>query len=90
MSRRLTARDLRHDADSVRFGDAMIRCEGYAPDCSEQGRCRHDGKCFSSEPELVAARMVEGLIPAGQHIRGVHYAYLRRVAEMLREGRVYL
>ena len=90
MSRRITSRDLRHDADNFRFGEAMIRCEGYAPDCSEHGRCRHDGRCFSSTPELVAARMVEGLIPTSQHISGVHFAYLRRVAEMLREGRVHL
>lgn len=90
MSRHPRERDLRHDADSFRFGDAMVQCEGYAPSCSEQGRCMMDGRCFSHDAHLVAARMIEGLIPASQHIPGVHFAYLRRVAEMLREQRVHL
>lgn len=89
MSRRITSRDLRHGADDFRYGAAMIRCEGYAPACSADGRCHKDDRCFSSAPELVAARMVESLIPAGEHVSGLHYALLRRVAAMLREGRIY-
>lgn len=89
MTRRLSERDLRHGADSVRFGDAMARCEGYAPDCSERGRCLGEGGCFSSSPHLVAARMVESLLPTDGRA-GVHFAYLRQVAELLRNGKVYL
>ncbi|PHP18768.1 hypothetical protein CG471_15995 [Sphingobium sp. IP1] len=89
MSRRIRERDLRHDADSFHFGDAMVQCEGYAPSCSEQGRCMMDGRCFLHDAHLVAARMVESLIPTSQHVSGLHLAYPRRVAEMLREGRIY-
>lgn len=88
MSRRLTQRDLRHDADSYRFGDAMIQCEGYAPACSDLGRCQMDGRCFSQPAHLVAARMIEHMIPSDQC--GLHFAYLRQVAELLRSGKVYL
>lgn len=89
MTRRPSERDLRHDADSVRFGDAVARCEGYAPACAEQGRCLGDGACFSNSAHLVAARMIEGLLPTDGRA-GVHFAYLRQVVEMLRAGRVHL
>lgn len=87
---RVTERDLRHDADSARFGNAMLTCEGYAPGCSETGRCQRDGQCFASNPSLVAARLIEGLIPTSCHARGMHLAYLRKVADMLREGDIHL
>ncbi|WP_343546758.1 hypothetical protein [Sphingobium yanoikuyae] len=90
MSRRISERDLRDDADPYRFGEAMVRCEGFAPDCSARGSCGMNGRCFSGDAHLVAARMVESLIPTSQHVSGLHLAYLRRVAEMLREGRVCL
>lgn len=83
-------RDLRHDADSVRFGDAMARCEGFAPACSEYGVCQREGACFSGAANLIAARMIERMIERSPHARGLHRAYLRRAAEMLREGKVYL
>ncbi len=89
MSRRLTERDLRHDADPVRFGDAMLRCEGYTPACSEKGVCEYGGRCFSGSAHLVAARMIEALLP-GPHTAGTHFAYLQRVARMLRDGEVHL
>lgn len=90
--RRLTEQDLAHDADSVRFGAAMLKCEGYGPACSESGRCQLGGDCFASPPNLVAARMIEGLIPNGPLGRpaGMHLAYLQRCAEMLRAGSIYL
>lgn len=81
--------DLRHDADPVRFGTAMLACEGYAPDCSTYGVCMAGGRCFASPPNLVAARMIERIIPKDGRA-GVHLAYLRRVAEMLREDRINL
>jgi hypothetical protein len=80
-------RDLRHDADAVRFGNAMACCEGYAPACSEDGKCQRGGECFKSAPHLVAARMVESLLPTDGRA-GLHFHYLRRVAEMLRSGRL--
>lgn len=90
MSRRLTERDVAHDADPVRFGDAMLRCEGYAPACCDAGRCLNGGSCFASPAHLVAARMIEGLIDPSAHATGLHYAYLRRAAEMLRADRIGL
>ena len=81
--------DLRHDADPVRFGNAMLKCEGFAPDCSQYGRCHLSGQCFASPGHLVAARMIEALIPA-HGPAGTHYAYLKRVAEMLREDKIDL
>lgn len=87
---RVRERDLSHDADSVRFGAAMLKCEGYAPGCSEAGRCTNGGRCFGSAPNLIAARMVEAMIPGDGHTRGVHYAYLRRLAEMLRNDEIHL
>lgn len=86
---RVRERDLRHDADPVRFGAAMLACEGFGPDCSAHGRCMRDGDCFASPPHLVAARMVESLIPTDGRA-GMHIAYLKRVVERLREGRVDL
>lgn len=82
-------RDLAHDADPVRFGAAIGKCEGYAPDCSHYARCHLGGQCFASPGHLVAARMVEGLLP-GDGRAGTHFAYLRRAAEMLREGKIEL
>lgn len=87
---RVRERDLRHDGDAVRFGYAMLKCEGYAPACSEAGRCTRDGRCFGSIPSDVAARMIEAMIPTDQHTTGVHFAYLRRVAELLRDGKIDL
>lgn len=68
---------------------AVGKCEGFTPDCSYHGACMLDGDCFASPPNLVAARMVEKLIPKDGPA-GVHYAYLRRVVEMLREDRLSL
>lgn len=82
-------RDLRHDASDVRFANAMMRCEGYSPDCSHNGRCMRDGECFASSAHLVAARMIESLLPTDGRA-GVHFAYLRRCAEMLRSERINL
>lgn len=90
MSRRLTERDIAHDADPVRFGDAMLRCEGYAPTCCDAGKCMNGGSCFASPANLVAARMIESLIDPSPHSVGAHYAYLRKVASMLREGKVWI
>ncbi|QEH79965.1 hypothetical protein EIK56_18230 [Sphingomonas sp. C8-2] len=82
-------RDLRHDADPVRFGAAMTVCEGYAPECSYQGRCTRDGQCFASPAHLVAARMIESLLPTDGRA-GMHYAYLQKVAQMLRDDQIDL
>ena len=82
-------RHLAHDADPVRFCDAVSKCEGYTPDCSHNGRCMLDGQCFASPPNLVAARLVESIIPDDGRA-GVHLAYLRKCAEMLRTGMIVL
>lgn len=60
---RIGERHLRHGADPEKFGSAMSKCEGFAPDCSYHGRCMADGACFASPPHLVAARMIEDILP---------------------------
>lgn len=80
-------RDLRLDSDPVRFGNAIVRCEGYSPDCMYNGRCSRKGECFASPPHLVAARMIEDIIPNDGR-GGRHIAYLRLAAEGLRNGRI--
>lgn len=85
--------DLAHGAPDGRFAEAVAKCEGYTPDCIYVGRCRFDGRCFASPANLVAARMIEGLFPKGaerQHIRGMHWALLEKVAQMLRDDAVGL
>lgn len=89
MSRGGRERDLAHDADPVRFANAVLRCEGYTPDCAYHGRCQLAGQCFASPGHLVAARLVEGLIPSPCP-SGTHFAYLARVAELLRSGLIAL
>lgn len=66
-----------------------MKCEGFPPNCVYSGRCEMSGQCFASPAHLVAARLVETLIPTDGRA-GVHLAYLRRVAEMLRRGQVGL
>ena len=83
-------RDLRHGAPDARFGAAVMACEGFTPDCSHHGRCMNDGLCFANAPQLVAARMIEKLLPESRNAIGMHLAYVRRVAEMLRAGDIQL
>lgn len=82
-------RDLKDGSPEGRFGEAVSKCEGYTPDCVFHERCMFDGRCFDSRPELVAARMIEGLLPSDGRA-GVHLAYIRKVADMLRNGYVHL
>jgi hypothetical protein len=81
--------DLRHGAPDGRFGPAIAKCEGYTPDCMYFRRCSMGGVCFASPGHLVAARLIEGLLPTDGR-PGTHFAYLRRVAEMLRHDQVAL
>jgi len=39
---------LAHDASPDAYAEAMVRCQGYAPACSDAGECLHDGMCFTS------------------------------------------
>lgn len=39
---------LAHDAAPEAFAEAMVRCQGYAPSCSDAGECMHEGMCFTS------------------------------------------
>lgn len=39
---------LAHDADPDSFAEAMVRCQGYAPSCSDAGECAYEGVCFTS------------------------------------------
>lgn len=84
---RVREKDLEHGSDDDRFGRAVMKCEGYTPDCVYFGRCSFGGQCFASPEHLVAARMIEKLIPA-HGPAGTHFAYLRKVAKMLRANQV--
>lgn len=86
---RARERDLADGSADDRFGRAVMKCEGYTPDCVYYGRCMSGGQCFASPGHLVAARMIEKLIP-NPCPAGTHFAYLRAVAEMLRNDRVAL
>ena len=39
---------LAHDACPDAYAEAMVRCQGYAPSCSDACECLHDGVCFTS------------------------------------------
>lgn len=39
---------LHPDASPDAYAEAMVKCQGYAPSCSDAGECLHDGICFSS------------------------------------------
>lgn len=41
--------DLAQDADSERFGDAMVLCQDASGECASRGRCTFDGDCFKSD-----------------------------------------
>lgn len=93
MSRRPKEADLAHGAPDRRLGDAVLKCEGYTPDCLYFGRCSRGGECFASPAHLAAARKIEALFPKGQeaqHMVGRHWALLRKVAEMLRRDEICL
>lgn len=47
-------RDLQIDADPARLSQAMLKCQGWAPDCVEAGHCQHDGDCFSRTRHWIA------------------------------------
>ena len=42
-----------HDASPEAFAEAMARCRGWAPRCSDAGECDRDGDCFRSEKMTV-------------------------------------
>lgn len=86
---RVRERDLGHGADPARFGVAVMKCEGYTPDCSHYGRCMLGGQCFAAPGHLIAARIIERQLPKDGRA-GTHWAYLQRCAEMLREGKIDL
>lgn len=46
--------DISHDAEPEAFGEAILRCQGFAPDCSYTGECAKDGFCFGREGQGLA------------------------------------
>lgn len=38
---------LKHDASPDAYAEAMTRCQGYAPACSDACECLHEGWCFT-------------------------------------------
>ena len=39
---------LAHDASDEAYAEAMVRCQGFPPACSESGQCEYDGVCFGA------------------------------------------
>ena len=37
------------DALPEDFAEAMVKCQGYAPACSDEGECWMDGWCFGND-----------------------------------------
>lgn len=35
------------DASPEAYAEAMVKCQGYAPSCSDQHECQHEGVCFT-------------------------------------------
>jgi hypothetical protein len=46
---------LAHDADDDAYAEAMVKCQGYAPACSDAGECLHEGACFTRDGVGFAA-----------------------------------
>lgn len=44
----MTKPSLLHDASPEAYAEAMVRCQGFPPACSDAGRCEYDGMCFSA------------------------------------------
>ena len=42
---------LRNGADPEAFADAIMRCQGYSPNCSYYGVCELDGECFGRKKQ---------------------------------------
>lgn len=58
----MTKPSLAHNASDEAFAEAMVRCQGFPPACSDAGRCEHDGMCFSASGrgfKTARAAMVE-------------------------------
>lgn len=81
-------RGFRDDATPEQFAAAMTKCEGYAPSCHDLRSCQRDGACFKGPPNLEAARMIERQLLPTDGRAGMHFAYLRQVARLLREGKI--
>lgn len=61
---------LAHDADPEAYGDAMTRCQGYAPACSDAGECLNEGRCFTNDGAgfRMARRAIEDLIKHQENV----------------------
>jgi hypothetical protein len=55
---------LASDASPEAYAEAMIRCQGWAPSCSDCGECLYDGQCFAQPGtgKRRAAKLLRGLI----------------------------
>lgn len=84
---RLTEKDVRHDAEPERFGDAMLACQGFPPYCLYSGKCSHGGDCFRTDPQfrVMAARLIRQL--SHKH-EGVTAALIAAAARAVNDGTV--
>ena len=74
-----------HDASPEAFAEAMQRCQGYAPSCSDIGECASDGDCFRTEKRCVIEAR-RAILKAADGIESAEVAKLiRDAAKMLIE-----
>jgi len=61
---------LKHDASPEEYAAAMVRCQMYAPACSDAGECGLDGWCFGRDGAgfKEARRLVKKLVDAEDNI----------------------
>jgi hypothetical protein len=57
---------LKEDASPEEFGEAVMLCQGYTPDCVNAFDCYHEGMCFSDSGRgwRKARKMIQSLIDA--------------------------
>lgn len=74
---------LAHDASPDAFAEAMVRCQGYAPSCSDAGECLHEGWCFTRHGAGFkgARRAIQELIDGTYDV--TTRAWLRLAADAL-------
>jgi hypothetical protein len=41
--------DLRNDGEPNKLATAMLMCQGWGPDCADEGACQLNGRCFVGE-----------------------------------------
>lgn len=54
MDRAVQETDLQHHVNETQLASAMMKCQSWAPNCADAGRCLQNGACFSQEDNCEA------------------------------------